>query len=78
MAFMHKRTIERRYLLLIALCANPDVLLCCHRWWQELLDKLGVDPAILSKPKKCPSLSVVPRRSTVEAPAVILPECDKR
>ncbi|CAM9935769.1 unnamed protein product, partial [Ectocarpus fasciculatus] len=45
---------------------------------KELLDKLGVDPAILSKPSKCPSLSVVPRRSTVEAPAVSLPALDKK
>ncbi|CAB1116535.1 unnamed protein product [Ectocarpus sp. CCAP 1310/34] len=45
---------------------------------KELLDKLGVDPATLSEPKKCPSLSIVPRRSTVEAPAVILPTLDKR
>ncbi|CAM9872585.1 unnamed protein product [Pylaiella littoralis] len=45
---------------------------------KELLSKLGVDDATLEDPSLCPSLTVVPRRSTVVDPAVILPKPDQR
>lgn len=48
---------------------------CCSS--QELLSKLGVDPAAVAEPSLCPVLSIIPRRSTVEAPAVILPKADR-
>lgn len=41
---------------------------------QELLSKLGVDPAAVADPKLCPVLSVIPRRTTVDSPAVSLPK----
>ncbi|CAM9389453.1 unnamed protein product, partial [Hapterophycus canaliculatus] len=44
---------------------------------EELLSKLGVDPVTLSEADLCPSLTIIPRRSTVASPAVILPKGDR-
>lgn len=65
--FAHTRNVRACF------CA-AEIVVCLLS--QELLSKLGVNPATLDDRTTCPALTVIPKRSTVVDPAIKQPEAD--